>query len=102
MEKEFNLIQQTPKWKEFKEWYHKRYMKAEYDSINDEIFKHRVLFYHFDEWKGVFEKFISKDNINITVDGYLGNETYGVSGNTIKDFKWFENFEQLLIWYFNN
>ena len=104
MEKEFNLIQQlqtTPKWKEFEEWYKNKYMNIEYASINDLIFEHRLLFYHFDEWKGVFEKFISKDNLNITVDGYLGNETYGI-GSSFTEWNWFENFEQLLIWYFNN
>jgi hypothetical protein len=54
--------------------------------------------------KGVFEKFIAKDGLDITVDGYLGDETYGISGSspTFTDWKWFDNFKQLLLWYFNN
>jgi hypothetical protein len=74
------------------------------EVVNNALFKHKIKYQHFDEWKGVFEKFISKDNLDITVDGYLGDETYGISGSspTFTDWKWFDNFKQLLLWYFNN
>lgn len=105
MEKELNLIQQlqqTPKWKEFSRWFvEKNYpcttLKDDHVTGCHEWFVQL----HPDFQKGVFEKFISKDNLNITIDGYLGNETYGI-GSSFTEWNWFENFEQLLIWYFNN
>ena len=103
-----NLIQQlqaSPKWKEFEEWYKQQpefispyhISEIELDCGNLDAFKN----FPFMLQKGVFEKFIFENNTDITVDGYLGNETYGI-GSTFADWKWFENFEQLLIWYFNN
>jgi len=101
-----NLIQKlqtTPKWKEFEEWYNKQGYYIPIKGYFDENY-----FAGFDDdlgfefQKGVFEKFISKDSTNITVDGYIVNETYGIPGATFAQWKWFESFEELLIWYFNN
>lgn len=96
-----NLIEQlqtTPKWDEFRTWFFKQKYEVGFEHANDESMFTEL---NFDLQKGVFEKFISENNTDITIDGYLGNETYGI-GSTFADWKWFENFEQLLIWYFNN
>ena len=100
-----NLIQQlqtTPKWKEFEEWYSKQ--KFYLPLYDFGTFDNGFVKYEFEFQKGVFEKFIAKDGLDITVDGYLGDETYGISGSspTFADWKWFDNFKQLLLWYFNN
>lgn len=124
MEQGLNLIQQlqqSPKWKEFEEWYNKWINTEEiqnyvigqfvdFAEISDQnktklgysdTYNVNFCFLPLEFQKGVFEKFISKDATDITVDGYLGKETYSI-GATFAQWKWFNSFEELLIWYFNN
>lgn len=113
MEQGLNLIQQlqqTPKWKEFEEWYYTQMVDNNYISPidvwlssenSDTSFQIGAFNLPFDFLKGVFEKFICKDATNITVDGYLGKETYSSILNK-SEWKWFNSFEEFLIWYFNN
>lgn len=103
-----NLIKQlqaTSKWKEFEEWYNEKFYT--YGNIPFEGWycggdpQCGFVDLNINLQKGVFEKFISKDATDITVDGYLGKETYSLILNK-SEWKWFNSFEELLIWYFNN
>ncbi len=101
-----NLIQQlqaTPKWKEFEEWYKDRYMYGKgTDHVNNVLFEHKIKHQHFDEWKGVFEKFIESQGYKIITHVEKGTSYYSLyrKGEVLSYGS--DSFEKLLIWYFNN
>lgn len=97
-------LQQTPKWKEFEEWYSKQdfYLPL----YNFGIFDRGFVRYEIAFQKGVFEKFIESQgyfieqyqknpsiNLMWAILFKQGPNTYGLFRGT---------FEELLIWYFNN
>lgn len=100
--KTFNMnliqqLQQTPKWKEFEEWYNNYYLTNKHvPSLNtlEQV--------PYEMYKGVFEKFIESQEgvFEQTEDAYC-NKTFSIW--TIQQgYTKNKSFEQLLIWYFNN
>lgn len=94
--KDLTMIEQlnkSPKWTQFEKWYKEQsYVLPLYDST---LFGFRELPFEFQ--RGVFEKFI-EDNSHIqrhtdATEWYLWTEKTGS--------KYFESFEELLIYYFN-
>lgn len=100
-------LQQTPKWKEFEEWYNQQ---------EDVITLHNPTCYcqgdclHGCVWlvdlpvmyqKGVFEKFIESQGFQLeqNSDGQTMKYTIWSLEN---GYEYQKNLEELLIWYFNN
>lgn len=98
-----NLIQQiqeTPKWKEFEEWYN---IQGYFVPL-DGIYQLHKTFIEFpiEFQKGVFEKFIEQNsNYFLTlITSELG--VHSITVENLADKYLFYSFEELLIWYFNN
>lgn len=112
-------LQQSPKWKEFEEWYNEYINKVneEYEvgyiccfgEIEEDNktnswlgFPYEVnfCFIPLEFQKGVFEKFIeSRDG---TIETHYNNDDYVYWIWTEEGYSDFSSFEELLIWYFNN
>lgn len=96
-------LQQTPKWKEFEQWYSKQdysipmegYLERDYIVGFDDL--------DFEFTKGVFEKFIEQwFEIHFDSSYTLYHKhvwEYVIDNNKLLRCS---SFEELLIWYFNN
>ena len=98
-------LQQTPKWKEFEEWYNTQMVDNNYISLtevwlspdeSDVSYQIGALQLPFDFLKGVFEKFIESQDHNL----YQETDFYQLDSLPVTRCE--ESFEELLIWYFNN
>lgn len=96
-------LQATPKWKEFEEWYKDRYMYGKgTDHVNNVLFDHKIKHQHFDEWKGVFEKFIESRRTKVTCFPTDSDELeYGLYWKGHVAGMNHNSFEELLVWYFD-
>lgn len=93
-------LQQTPKWKEFEEWYNKN-TRAWVWAIPINIYGFEDIPVEFQ--KGVFEKFIEQ-KFEIHFDGSYTLFHKHIWEYVIDNEKLLRcnSFEELLIWYFNN
>lgn len=109
MEERLNLtkqLQQTPKWKEFEEWYLKQSFILPFIEIqpryDDDPYILGFWSLEFEFQKGVFEKFIeSNEHVFEQTSGRVGFVTYSI-WQLETGYRKSNSFEELLIWYFNN
>ena len=119
--KQMNLIQQlqqSPKWKEFEEWYNNYIEEVDEYEIGQLVYLAEITSENINDvgycntygvnfcflppefQKGVFEKFIAQ-NYQVHYDGSynLYNGNYVLVNGKLPHWN---SFEELLIWYFNN
>ena len=123
MEKELNLIQQlqqTPKWKEFKDWYNQyidtvfwKYDIGQFVGLSEiteenskelgysDTYQVNFCFLPPEFQKGVFEKFIENQG-NIVEQQHTESKMEYSIWIPNNHYVFFDSFKQLLIWYFNN
>lgn len=107
-------LYETPKWKDFEQWYYSEIAKTNYINLDEswetenyeECYSYHIGFLQlpFVFQKGIFEKFIESQGgkFEQTWTGQaLGNHTFTIYDSE-ENYCSTYNFEEALIWYFNN
>lgn len=112
-------LQQSPKWKEFEEWYNNYIEEVDEYEIGQLVYLAEITSENINDvgycntygvnfcflppefQKGIFEKFIDDEGLVIKIEGMFPKQHYYIFQDS-KILRIHKSFEELLIWYFNN